>query len=493
VKIVAPEGFIEAAVSENVTAGGAMSQRARSMYGTLLWLPELGIPQGRGQVNNGLAIGSGSGTSGLMPPTLIIASDGTETFDGTAVEFHLAPGTEAPAEMAMLFHDYRSLCLAEICNQTQHNILTPRGAEVRDTIAWSEALDAVKRKWVDTGRADSAWGPHTWPRWGGNDIAEYVGKQSRLYRYIHDQTVFLMNKGYDMEEIAEVFTLPDDLEGEWFNRGYYGALNFNVKAVYQKYLGWFDSNAATLWKLPEKISAARWAKYLPRSGGDLVKAAKLAYDDGEYRWAAEVLEKVRLASAEWFGHNSAGYEEAMALQADAFEQMAYGAESGVWRNYFLTAAWRNRSKAVADRLGAPISVTMGPDTVSNMSALEIIKTLSTQINGLTDASSFTGTILWTVKNSDGTEERYESRMEDHVLWTTENVTGASGTVAKITLTRGDLNAALSGTPLEMSWLDALLENPDVQTDDGQGILNRVAALVHIAPPALLPRIEKRIK
>ncbi|MCL2767315.1 MAG: MBL fold metallo-hydrolase, partial [Synergistaceae bacterium] len=236
VEIVAPEGFIEATVSENVTAGGAMSGRARWMYGIPLW--SLPIPEGHGQVNNGLAIGSGSGTSGLVPPKKIIAQDGPDTFDGMEVKFIMAPNTEAPAQMVMFFPDYKSICLAEICNQTQHNILTPRGAVVRDTIAWSSALDEMKRQWVDSGLADSAWGPHTWPRWGKDAINEYIGKQSRLYRYLHDQTVFLMNKGYDMREIAEVFEFPPELAKEWYNRGYYGATVFNVKAVYQKYLGW---------------------------------------------------------------------------------------------------------------------------------------------------------------------------------------------------------------------------------------------------------------
>jgi hypothetical protein len=448
------------------------------MYGVLLWLPDLDIPEGYGQVSNGLAIGSGNGTSGLMPPTLTIASDGTKTFDGTAVEFHLAPHTEAPAEMAMLFPDYRSLCLAEICNQTQHNVLTPRGAEVRDTLAWSDALDGMMKKWVDTGRVDSAWGPHTWPRWGSADVAEYVGKQSRLYRYIHDQTVFLMNSGYDMTEVAEAFTLPDDLAKEWFNRGYYGALNFNVKAVYQKYLGWFDSNAATLWKLPEKTSAELWAKYLPRSGGDLVKAAKLACDDGQYRWAVEVLEKVRLAREDW---GAAVYAEAKALQADAFEQMAYEAESGIWRNYFLTAAWRNRNDAVARIFDSPASITMGPDTVSNMTTGDILNTISTQINGFTGASSFTGTVLWVIRDGEA-EERHESRMEDHVLWTRAG--SSANPDVTICLTREELNEALGAASAGTSWLDALLANQNAEIDGQKDILTGIAGLTHIDPPAL---------
>ena len=477
VEIVAPDGFMEATVSENVTAGDAMLGRARWMYGILLWHPELNLPEGHGQVNNGLAIGSGTGTGGLMPPTLVITRDGSRSFDGTSVEFLLAPNTEAPAEMTMLFPDYRSICLAEICNQTQHNILTPRGAVVRDTIAWSDALDAMKRQWVDSGRADSAWGPHTWPIWGKGAVAEYIGKQSHLYRYLHDQTVFLMNKGYDMKEIAEVFTFPPDLAKEWFNRGYYGATIHNVKAVYQKYLGWFDNNPASLWRLPDKTSAALYARYLPRSGGNLVEAAKAAYADGQYRWVVEVLDHVRLAPDAW---GASVYAAAMELQADAFEQMGYAAESGIWRNYFLTGAWRNRSNTLRSILEMPVTASMGPDTVRNMETQQILDTLSTQINGFTSASSFKGTALW---NVDG--ELFEMRMEDHVLWT-RAISASSGTAPNvtITMTRDDLNLALLQVSAQTSWLDALLLNDNVKVDGNAALLSNIASLTHIAPPRL---------
>ena len=475
VAIVAPDGFMEAAVSENVTAGPAMSGRSRSMYGSLLW--RIDIPQGRGQLNNGLAVGSGYGTSGLTAPTRFITQNGSVVFDGTTVEFLLAPHTEAPAEMAMLFPDYRSLCLAEICNQTQHNILTPRGAEVRDTIAWSGALDEMKRQWIDAGKVDSAWGPHTWPRWGKEDIADYVGKQSRLYRYIHDQTVFLMNQGYDMEEIAEVFEFPPDLAKEWFNRGYYGTTIFNVKAVYQKYVGWFDNNPASLWKLPEKMSAEFYAKYLPLSGGNLLNAAKLAYDDGQYRWVIEVLEHIRLAPKAW---GASIHAEAMQIQADAFEQMAYSAESGIWRNYFLTGAWRNRDETIRNLLDMPNSLSMGPDTVRNMDTSQILETLSTQINGLVSSSNIIGTILWQI---DG--QQYDMRIEDYVLWT-RPISASTGTTpdTTITLTRDDLNLALSQISAQTSWLDALLKNSNVKINGNANLLSDIAGLTHIPPPSL---------
>ncbi|MDR1776893.1 MAG: MBL fold metallo-hydrolase [Desulfovibrio sp.] len=483
VTIVAPDGFMEAAVSENVTAGAAMSRRARIMYGLPLRLAPKDVPPERKQVNNGLAVGSGSGTSGMVPPTVLVRENKTLTFDGTPVEFLLAPRTEAPAEMAMYFPGFRSLCVAEICNQTQHNLLTPRGAEVRDPLAWSNALDEMQRKWVDAGLVDSAWGPHTWPRWG-KDVAGYVGGQARLYRYIHDQTVFLMNNGYGMTEIAEIFTLPDSLAREWFNRGYYGDTRFNVKAVYQKYLGWFDGDPASLWRLPARASAALYAKYLPKSGGNLVKAAKMASADGHYRWVVEVLEHVRLAREAWFGNDAAAWDEALALQADAFEQLAYSAESGIWRNYFLAGAWRNRSKTVADLLKSANVASMGPDSVKNLSARQALESLSTQINGQCPEAAFTGTALWIIREAAG-EKRFTMRMEDNVLWIREADPKAA-VDATAELSRESLDRALLRVDGRISWLDALLEDPLIRLNDPTGLLRRIARLTHIAPPTYEP-------
>ncbi|MCL2010867.1 MAG: hypothetical protein FWG71_10060, partial [Synergistaceae bacterium] len=393
------------------------------------------------------------------------------------VEFILAPGTEAPASMVMMFADYNSIGVADMCVQTQHNILTPRGAQLRDPLAWSDSLDEIKRRWVDAGRADSVWGGHNWPRWGKDAVAEYIGKQSRLFRFIHDQTVFLLNKGYDAREIAEVLTLPPALAKEWFNRGYYGVTIFNVKAVYQKYLGWFDNNPVSLWRLPDTTFAALYARYLPRSGGSLLEAARLAYADGSYRWVVEALELIRLAPGEW---DSSVYAEAMNLQADAFEQMAYAAESGVWRNYFLTGAWRNRDERFRNLLDTAAIAAMGPDTVRNMGTKQILDSLATQINGLTDASSFTGTVLWEIDGN-----KYQTRMEDHVLWTRDSsIFTNSPPDVTITMTRDDLNLALFGQSAGTSWLEILLLNENVKADGDRNLLLNIARLSHITPPAL---------
>ncbi|MCL2010444.1 MAG: MBL fold metallo-hydrolase, partial [Synergistaceae bacterium] len=364
--IVAPDGFWDEAVSENVTVGEAMRKRAVRMYGLLLEMFDSHIPEGRGQVNNGVGIGSGAGKSELVRPTLVITQDGSRPFDGTRVDFMLAPDTEAPSNMAVFFPDYNSICLADICLQTQHNVLTPRGAQVRDTQAWLGILEKMKRQWVDNNSDTSemsAWGQHNWPRWGRDAVAEYIDKHSLLYRHLHDETVRLMNEGLDMKEIAEVFEFPANLANEWFNRGYYGTTVHNVKAVYQGYLGWFDNNPATLWELPDKASAEFYAKYL--SGGNLLEAARRAYADGNYRWVTEVLEHIRLAPNGW---GRAVYTEALELQADAFEQMAYSAESGIWRNYFLTGTWRNRD---SDNGGGGSGCAAGPFSLSALLTLAV--------------------------------------------------------------------------------------------------------------------------
>ncbi|MCL2010937.1 MAG: MBL fold metallo-hydrolase, partial [Synergistaceae bacterium] len=345
VEIVVPENFVEAAMSENVTVGPAMLARADSMYGHYLW--KYNIPSRQGKVNNGLAIDTPTGgtpiASGnlMITPMTIIKEDNknNQDFDGTRVKFIMAQNTESPAQMVFFFPDFNSICLAEICNQTQHNVLTPRGAQVRDTVAWYGALNNMLA-WIgnDSSPELSAWGPHGWPRWGKDEVREYIEGQRDLYRELHDTTVTLMNQGHGMREAAELFEFPEHVAKQWFNRGYYGATVHNVKAVYQKYLGWFDNNPVNLWRLPGKASAELHAKYLP-AGGGLLGAAELAYKDGHYRWVVEVLDHIRLAPEGW---PASIRQAALILQADAFEQMAYSAESGIWRNYFLTGAWRNR-------------------------------------------------------------------------------------------------------------------------------------------------------
>jgi alkyl sulfatase BDS1-like metallo-beta-lactamase superfamily hydrolase len=322
VPVIAPEGFMAYAVSENVYIGTAMSRRAGYMYGaTLAKGPE-------GQIGAGLGQTTSTGQVTLIPPTVDVTETGQElTIDGVTVVFQLTPGTEAPAEMNFYFPGFAALCTAENTSHTLHNILTLRGAEVRDARAWSAYLNETIALWGD--QLEVVFASHHWPTWGRDRAVEFLAMQRDMYAYIHDQTVRLINQGYVGAEIAEVLEMPPALEAAWHTHGYYGSVSHNVKAVYQRYLGWYDGNPAHLWAHPP-VEAAR--RYVAAMGGaeGAVAVARQAVADGDYRWAVEVLNHVLFAGPD--------HAEARALQADAFEQLAFGAENGTWRNVYLAGA-----------------------------------------------------------------------------------------------------------------------------------------------------------
>lgn len=402
-EIWAPEGFLESAASENVLAGSAMAAHARYMYGILLPAGE------RSYVDVGLGKANSIGTNSLVAPTKIISEDNATTMDGLTVEFMMANGTEAPAEMCFYFPAYKALCVAEVANACMHNLLTPRGAPVRDPIKWSEALDQMYRKWGN--EADVTFGPHHWPRWGNADIQNYLTKQRDAYRYLNDQTLHLANKLYSPVEIAEMISLPDSLQGEWFIHGYYGTVVHNVKAVYQRYLGWFDGNPVHLNPLPPKQAAACYMTYIPAAGGDLLAAAQMAYADGKYRWVVEILEHVVNAQP----NNTVARE----LQADAYEQMGYQAESGVWRNFFLTAALSNRDVNARNFLAIPAMGTMTPDVLAALTVDQLMNYYATLIDGPAAGKSPRTVINWTINNPDASHEDWYMVLENGVInhWT----------------------------------------------------------------------------
>ncbi|HEY8516828.1 MAG TPA: alkyl sulfatase dimerization domain-containing protein [Candidatus Binatia bacterium] len=323
VQILAPAGFLEAAISENVVAGNAMARRATYMYGMLL-------PRGpRGHVDAGLGKGVPLlATSGLIPPTEEIRVSGDErTIDGVRITFQLTPGTEAPAEMNLHFPERRVLCMAENCTATLHNVYTPRGAQVRDALAWSKYIQQAIELFGE--RSDVVFASHHWPRWGAAEVRRFLEKQRDLYRFLHDQTMRRANRGETMLEIAENLRLPESLADEHFNREYYGTINHNVKAIYQRYLGWFDGNPANLHPLPPAEAGRR---YVELAGGPeaLLRAARASFEAGEYRWVAQIVNHLVFADP--------SNQEARALQADALEQLGYQAESAAWRDFYLTAA-----------------------------------------------------------------------------------------------------------------------------------------------------------
>ncbi len=322
VRIIAPEGFLREAVSENVIAGPAMSRRAGYMFGPFL------APGPLGHVDSGLGKIIPRAASGLIAPTEEIFETGTELdIDGIRVAFQNTPGGEAPAEMNFLFPDKRVLCMAENCTHTMHNILTPRGAQVRDALGWSKYINEALELYI--GHTDTLFATHHWPRWGQDDSREFLVKQRDMYRWLHDQTMRLANHGLTPLEIAEQLRLPACFAAQGHTREYYGTVSHNSKAVYQRYLGAFDGNPATLDPHPPAEAAVR---YVEAMGGrsEVLAKARSAFDDGDYRWAAELLNHLVFADPD--------FEPGRLLQADTLEQLGYQSESGPWRNIYLTGA-----------------------------------------------------------------------------------------------------------------------------------------------------------
>ncbi len=322
VQIVAPHGFLEHAIAENVYAGTAMARRAGYMYGAALARG----PQG--QVGAGLGQTTSTGEAGILVPTTDVKETGERhTFDGVEIEFQLAPGTEAPSEMHFHIPRYRALCMAENATHNLHNLLTLRGALVRDPHVWSQYLTEAIERYGDS--SDVLFASHHWPTWGAERIRHFLGVQRDLYGYLHDQTLRYINQGYTGAEIAEIIELPPALVAEWSTHGYYGSVSHNVKAIYQRYMGWFDGNPARLWPHPPREQAER---YVAAIGGveRVVELARQAYDDGDFRWAATLLDHAVFTDPD--------DAAAKALYADTLEQLAYGSENGTWRNFFLSGA-----------------------------------------------------------------------------------------------------------------------------------------------------------
>ena len=359
VHIYAPQGFMEHAVGENIIAGNAMGRRAIYQFG-------VGIaPGAAGALGAGIGLGLPSGSITLIPPTDIISRTGQEAvIDGVRFQFQVTPGTEAPAEMNAFLPDFNALWLAENANASMHNILTPRGALVRDAKAWADYL--TESLTLYGAGADVMFTSHAWPRFGGERVRDFIGSHRDAYKYLHDQSVRLMNQGYTGEEIAERIRLPDSLRNRWFNRGYYGTMVHNSRAIYQRYMGWYDGNPANLHPLPEEEAASR---YVAAMGGAarVLREGRRAYERGEYRWAAEVLNHLVFAEPD-----NAQAREALAR---AHEQMAYQAESAIWRNMYLSAAAELRGRA---RLGGAGGANL--DLVSNTPTTMIFDLLSVRLN-----------------------------------------------------------------------------------------------------------------
>jgi len=347
VKVIAPDGFMEAITSENVLAGLAMNRRAQFQFGPLL-------PRGpRGQVDAGLGKGIARGTPGLIAPTQLIAQPIEEhTIDGVKIVFQLAPETEAPAEMHMFYPELGVLNMAENACPLLHNFIPLRGSVARDPRIWAKYIgDAIRMYGSGT---DVMIGQHHWPPWGREAVIDYLEAQRDLYKHIHDQTLRHMMKGWRPAEIAEAIELPPGLDQRWSVRGYYGTVSHNVKAVYQRYLSWYDGNPCNLHALPPAPAARKFVEYMGGAGA-VIARAKTDFAKGEFRWVAQVMKEVVYAEPD--------NKEARALCADALEQMGYQAESATWRNAFLYGAQELRHGV----LKMPGRVAMGADTLAGLS------------------------------------------------------------------------------------------------------------------------------
>lgn len=450
ISIYAPEGFVEEATSEKTLGGNAMGRRSSYMYGSLL-------PKGpKEMVDTGLGKGAPQGTISLITPTDLISYTGqTIKVDGIDIVFQYVLDTEAPVEMMFYFPEFHALCTAEDATHTMHNLYTLRGAPVRDALAWAKYLNETISLFGDD--VEVVFASHHWPIWdkGGtdeNEVVEYLKKQRDLYKYIHDQTLHLANQGYTMLEIAEMLELPDSLALEWYNRGYYGTLNHNIKAVYQKYLGWFDGNPAHLYSLPPEQAGAKYIEYI---GGPeaVIQQAQADFDNGEYRWVAQVMSdlvfglcKDRLPPYPDPLPYDQNCFDATQLEADALEQLGYQAESGPWRNIFLTGTKELR-QGVQEQEQGTTSRAFTDFVVRTMSSDLFFDGLSVLLDGPAAANyQYTFNLIFP-----DMDEQYLLEVTNGVLnYTSDKLTVNPNTT--IVINRIDLEALILGEK-EISEVD----------------------------------------
>src|SRR3954463_11707140 len=418
VPIIAPNLFMEHAVSENIIAGPAMLRRAQYQFGPFL---AKGV---RGQVDCGLGKSMAAGAVALLRPTdLIIATGDTRIIDGLEFEFQMAPNSEAPAEMHFFVPRYKLLNLAENCTHNFHNLLPFRGADVRDALAWSKYLGEALQMWG--GKADAMCGQHHWPVWGAQRIDTMIRQQRDLYKFSHDQTIRLMNHGLTATEIAEPSRLPASLEGAWHTRGYYGHIRHNVKAIYQKYLGWYDANPVHLDPLPPIESGKKYVKYMGGAAALLERANK-DFANGEFRFVAQAVSHLVFADPD--------NQAARALLADTFEQLGYAAESATWRNAYLFGAQELRQ-------GMPKTSPRPPMPRETLAALrtgQLWDVLGVRLNG-PKAEGKHIVLNWDFSD---TNERYVLTLENCALTYTEGVL-AENADASFTLARSTLDEVIA--------------------------------------------------
>ena len=398
--IIVPEGFEDAVMKENVFVGTAMKRRSMYQYGSALRKGETG------SLSVGIGLTVAQGGVGYINPTLEIKEDGEVNIDGVRAVFQLTPDTESPAEMNTYFPDYKALWMAENCTGTLHNLYTLRGAQVRDANGWARYI--TKAQTLFGGEAEVVFQSHNWPHWGNDVIEEYMTNTAAIYKFIHDQTVLYINQGYTETDIADMIELPEALEKVWYTRQYYGTLKHNAKAVYQRYMGWYDANPVHLDELTPSDYAAKLVEYL----GDTDKVLELAqadYDKGEYQWVAQITNTLVYADPD--------NTKARLLCADALEQLGYQAESGAWRNAYLVAAFelRNGTKFY------PATTTLGVgSTAQNMDAQTMLDYMGIMLDAakLADKTFTVNLVLsdaedYLLKIQNGVLLYYEGEQDEH--------------------------------------------------------------------------------
>ena len=418
IPILAPEGFTEHAVAENVYAGVAMARRG--VYHTGATLPR--TPDG--MVGTGLGQTASTGRTSLIPPTRTITRTGQgEVVDGVRIVFQITPGTEAPAEMNFHFPDRRALCMAENATHNLHNVQTLRGALVRDARQWARYLDEAIHLFADG--TDVAFASHHWPTWGRDDIVRFLAEQRDLYAYLHDQTLRMLNRGLTGVEIAERIELPPALEHAWHARGYYGAVSHNVKAIYQRYMGWFDGNPAHLWEHPPVEQSKRYVECMGGASRILSMARDYARQ-GDLRFAATLLNHIVFADPD--------NADARSQLADVYRRLGEGAECGTWRNFYLTGAMELREGVVSTPFGISGGMAAG------LTVEQLFDSIAIRVNG-PKAWDEHLTLDWTFTD---TGERYRTTLVHGALTHRTASDGQSGADLTVTLTRPQFLGMLQG-------------------------------------------------
>lgn len=446
-RIIAPEHFMRETIGENVIAGPAMARRATYQFGPLL-------PVGpRGHVDCGLGIAVPVSPPSLIAPTEEITETGQRLeVDGVRVVFQLTPETEAPAEMNFYFPDIKALCMAENCSHTMHNLVPIRGALVRNALNWSKYINESLQLFGM--EAEVLFTSHNWPRWENHDVREFLVLQRDLYKWMHDQTMRMANKGLTPLEIAETLSLPEEFLRHEHTRGFYGDLVHNVKAVYQRYLSWYDGNPANLHKLPPEAVGRRYVE-LAGGAGALLEHAATAFERGDYRWVVELVNHLVFAEP-----NNARARE---LQADALEQLGYQAESSTFRNAYLMGAMELRKgppknpnpNVRARSMVREMTVDQVFDTIS-------VRTISENLGGVTLASNWTFTDL-----RDSDDERWTLGISNRTIYSTRNSHSDVADVA-VTLTRSKL---LDIVLQDTSFIDALKVGDIVLDGDAAALVS----------------------